>query len=256
MDEPTPRQTLLRLVARSERIVVLSGAGISTDSGIPDFRGPDGVWTRDPDAERYADIRAYLSDPDLRARSWRWRAAHPALQALPNAGHRALVDLERTGRLLAVVTQNVDGLHVAAGQDPAIVHEVHGSMRDGVCVDCSWRAPIAELLERIRAGEADPRCPDCGGITKAGTVFFGQPLPEEVFAAAVAATEGCDLFLAVGTSLQVFPVAALPEVAARAGATVVVINAEPTGQDGLADLIVRDQVGIVLPEIAAAAVRA
>jgi NAD-dependent deacetylase len=233
-------------------VTVLTGAGVSTDSGIPDFRGPNGVWTRDPAAQRMFTLDAYLRDPELRARAWQSRLAHPAWTAEPNAAHRALVDLERAGRLHTLVTQNIDGLHQRAGSDPARVVEVHGTLSQVECLGCGARTPMAATLDRVRAGEADPACLDCGGILKSATVSFGQRLdPATVERARVAAVE-CDTFLAVGTSLTVQPVAALAPLAKRCGATLVVVNATPTPYDDLADAVVREPIGAALPRLVAA----
>ncbi len=206
------------LVAGAARITVLTGAGISTDSGIPDFRGPDGVWTRDPTAHRRATLASYLADPQVRRQAWQSRRDHPAWTAEPNAGHRALVDLERAGRLRAVITQNIDGLHQRAGNDPGTVVELHGTVREVGCLSCGDRAPMSAALARVAAGEPDPPCLRCGGLLKSATISFGQRLDEAVLQAAAAAATDCDLFLAVGSSLTVQPAAGLTRVAARAGA--------------------------------------
>ena len=199
-------------IGESRRVVVLTGAGISTESGIPDFRGPQGVWTRDPRAEKLSDIRYYMSDPEVRKLSWQTRVAHPAWHAQPNAGHLALVALEKSGRLHALVTQNIDGLHQRAGNSPERVIEVHGTMHEVVCMQCGWRGPMLPVLERVRAGEEDPPCTDCGGILKSATISFGQALVPEVLKRAMQAVDDADLLLAVGTSLTVYPVAhAVPQ---------------------------------------------
>lgn len=237
-------------IAAAERVAVLTGAGISTDSGIPDFRGPDGVWTRDPEAEKYSTIGHYLSDPDLRARAWRWRMSNPAWTARPNEGHRALVDLERSGRLELLVTQNIDGLHLAAGSDPGRVVEVHGTIRDARCVQCSWRGTTTDVLERVRAGEPDPPCTVCGGILKTATVFFGEALDEADLERAVVAASVCDLLLCVGTTLQVYPVAGMVPRALRRGVPVVIVNEGETPFDDEA-LVVRGSISEVLPAIVA-----
>lgn len=230
-------------------VTVLTGAGVSTDSGIPDFRGPDGLWTRNPEAERLATLDVYLSDPEVRRRSWRWRAQHPAWDAEPNAAHRALVDLERVGRLRAVVTQNVDGLHQEAGNDPQRVIEVHGSMREVECVSCDHRGPMSEALSRVEGGEDDPDCPSCGSIMKAATIYFGQALDPADIGRARQEAEDADVFVAAGTSLQVYPVAHLPGVAAQHGARVVIVNAEPTPYDDVADAVLRGGVSEILPAL-------
>ena len=233
----------------SARIVALTGAGISTESGIPDFRGPQGVWTKNPKAERLSNIRDYVADPEVRRLSWQARLAHPAWQATPNAGHRALVALERRGILHALVTQNIDGLHQRAGSSSDIVIEVHGTMHEVVCLDCDWRGPMQAALDRVRSGEHDPPCEQCGGILKSATISFGQPLVPDVIARAMRAARTADLLLAIGTSLQVYPVAAAVPAAKSTGARVVILNAEPTPFDDVADAVVRGGIGTVLPAL-------
>jgi NAD-dependent deacetylase len=236
-------------LAGARRICVLTGAGISTDSGIPDYRGPNGVWTRDPDAEKLVTLSYYLADPDIRRRAWRMRRDFETREIVPNAGHRALVDLERQGRLLALITQNVDGLHQAAGSSADRVHEVHGTVHEVECLSCGDRTTMRSALERLDGGEPDPICLRCGGLLKSATVSFGQELDERVVAAAATAAADCDVFLAVGTSLQVWPVAGLTEIAATSGARVVIVNAEPTPYDRIADLVVREPIGTALPRL-------
>ena len=226
---------------------MLTGAGISTESGIPDYRGPNGLWTRDPDAEKLVTLSYYLADPDIRRRAWLMRRDVGHLDVRPNAGHGALVDLERQGRLRALITQNVDGLHQAAGSSPELVLEIHGTVHEVECLSCRDRTTMRSALDRVDAGEPDPACLVCGGILKSATVSFGQELDERVLAAAAAAASDCDVFLAVGTSLQVWPVAGLTEIAAAHGARVVIVNAEPTPYDDLADLVVREPIGTALP---------
>ncbi|HVW80325.1 MAG TPA: NAD-dependent deacylase [Mycobacteriales bacterium] len=240
-------ETVAEWLQAASSVTVLTGAGISTDSGIPDFRGPNGVWTRDPRAERLATYDAYVSDPQVRREAWAKRLAHEAWQAEPNAGHRALVDLERSGRLRALITQNVDGLHQRAGSAPERVIEIHGTIWFTECIGCGDRRPMAEILDRVRAGEDDPPCEGCGGIVKSATISFGQALDESVVRAAVDAATECDLFLAVGTSLTVHPAAGLCDVAVGAGARLVVVNAEPTPYDGLADAVIDAPIGTALP---------
>ena len=230
-------------------VTVLTGAGISTDSGIPDFRGPQGVWTRNPAAQRMSDIQSYLTDPQLRRQAWRSRQDSPAWAAQPNAGHRALVALERSGRLHALVTQNIDELHQRAGSDPGLVLELHGTMFTAVCLGCDDRGPMADVLARVAAGEEDPLCLRCGGLLKSATISFGQSLDPAVLTAAGEAAASSDLFVAVGTSLTVHPAAGLVEVAARAGARVVIVNAEPTPYDRRAAAVLRGPIGRVLPAL-------
>jgi NAD-dependent deacetylase len=229
------------------RIVALTGAGISTDSGIPDFRGPNGVWTRDPDSARLFTLQAYVADPDVRRRSWRGRRDHPAWSARPNAAHLALVQLERTERLHAIVTQNIDGLHQRAGNSPERVIEIHGTLFGVECLGCHERTTMAAALARVAAGEPDPACLACGGILKSATISFGQSLDAGTLRRAVAAASGCDLLIAIGTSLTVHPAAGLVEYAAQAGARVVIVNADPTPYDRVADAVLRDPIGEVLP---------
>jgi NAD-dependent deacetylase len=239
------------LVAGARRITVLTGAGISTDSGIPDFRGPRGVWTKNPAAERTSTLANYLNDPEVRRDAWRNRLASPAWTAEPNLGHRALVELERQGRLRALVTQNIDGLHQRAGQDPARVLEVHGTMWRVVCWSCQQEGPMAPVLARVRGGDPDPHCEECGGILKSATISFGQSLDPHVLARAEDAAVDCDLLLAVGSSLSVYPAAGLVPLAARSGADIVVVNAQPTPFDHVADAVVRDPISDVLPILVA-----
>jgi NAD-dependent deacetylase len=236
-------------VRAARRVVVLTGAGISTDSGIPDFRGPDGVWTRDPRAERLSNIGYYVADPAVRRESWQRRLAHPAWNALPNAGHRALADLERSGRLDLLITQNIDGLHHAAGSSAERVIEIHGSMRESVCLGCGDREPMQATLDRVRAGDLDPACHVCGGILKSATVSFGQNLDPGDLERAESAADRSDLFLAVGTSLTVYPVAWLPERTLRAGGRVAIVNAEPTPLDDRAHAVLRGRIVDLLPAL-------
>jgi NAD-dependent deacetylase len=238
-----------RWMRAAERIVALTGAGISTESGIPDFRGPQGVWTKNPRAEKLSDIRYYMSDPEVRKASWQSRLAHPAWNAQPHAGHRALATLEQRGKLHALITQNIDGLHQKAGNSPGRVIEVHGTLHQVVCMTCGSIAPMQHALDRVRAGEDDPPCRDCGGILKSATISFGQPLMPAVIDRAFACAGHADLFVAIGTSLQVFPIANAVDTAQRAGATIVILNAEPTPFDDGADAVVRDPIGVVLPRL-------
>lgn len=233
----------------ARRICVLTGAGISTDCGILDYRGPSGVWTRDPDAEKLVTLGYYLADPDIRRRSWLLRREMADARPRPNAGHAALVALERRGRLRALVTQNVDGLHQAAGSGPDLVHEIHGTVHEVVCVGCGDRTTMRAALDRVAAGEPDPPCLVCGDVLKAATVFFGQLLDERVVAACTAAAGDCDVFVAVGTSRQVWPAAGVAEVAVDAGARLVVVNAQPTPFDEAAELVVREPIGTALPRL-------
>ena len=234
-------------VRNAERIVVLTGAGISTDSGIPDFRGPQGVWTKNPGAEKMATLQHYVADPEVRKRAWKSRIDTFARQVEPNAGHRALVDLERRGTLHTLITQNVDGLHQAAGSTPEKIVEIHGTIREVTCLDCGERAPMERALARVRAGEEDPACRSCGGILKSATISFGQALVQEDLRRAELAARSCDLLLAVGSTLAVYPIAGVVPVAKRAGARIVILNAEPTEMDEIADAVLRGSISEILP---------
>ncbi|UCE31989.1 MAG: Sir2 family NAD-dependent protein deacetylase [Burkholderiales bacterium] len=229
------------------RVVALTGAGVSTDSGIPDFRGPKGVWTRDPQAEKQATLQNYLADAEVRRRAWRARLEHAAWSARPNAAHLALAELERRGKLHALITQNVDGLHQLAGNSPDRVIEVHGTIRRAMCWQCGARWPMQQLLERVRAGEADPDCPHCGGIVKSDTISFGQSLVPEVIERATTTACEADLLLAIGTTLSVYPVAGLVPLAQRAGARVAIMNGQPTAFDDIADALLPGEIGELLP---------
>ncbi len=236
-------------VAGADRVVVLTGAGISTDSGIPDFRGPNGVWTKNPEAERTATLDHYLADADVRRAAWRNRLDNPAWTAEPNDGHRALVGLEREGRLHALVTQNVDGLHQKAGHDPDKVIEVHGTAWWTRCWGCDDRRPMAEALDRVRAGEADPPCRVCGGILKSDTISFGQALVPEVIDRAMRVSDECDVLLAVGSTLSVFPAANCVPRARSSGATVVIVNGDETAMDRYGDHILLGGISEILPAL-------
>ena len=237
------------MVDAAASIAVLTGAGISTDSGIPDFRGPNGIWTRNPAAERASTLAAYLEDPDLRRAAWRARLDHRAWTADPNRGHVALVALERRGKLHTLVTQNTDGLHQLAGSDPDVVVEIHGTMRDVVCWGCGEKAPMQSALDRVRAGEDDPACRTCGGILKSDAILFGQNLRPADLRRAEEAAEACDLLLAVGSTLSVYPAAGMVPLAKRAGGRVLIINGGPTELDHLADLTLTGPISEILPAI-------
>jgi len=238
-------------IREAGKVVVLTGAGISTESGIPDFRGPQGVWTKNPEAEKMATLQHYMSDPEVRRRAWQNRLQWLARQAKPNAGHRALVELEKLGKLDAIITQNVDGLHQEAGSSPEIVVEIHGTLREVMCMRCGDRAPMERALERVRAGEEDPPCRSCGGILKSATISFGQNLVHEDLVRSQEEAASCDLMLAIGSSLSVHPIAGVVPVAKRAGARVVILNAEPTAMDDIADLVIRGAIGELLPRLTA-----
>jgi len=254
-EDPSERiDTVRAWIDTAQRIVVLTGAGISTDSGIPDFRGPQGVWTKNPEAEKMATLQHYVADPEVRKRSWRDRLASPAWHAKPNAGHHALAALERRGTLDTLITQNVDGLHQRAGSSTDRVVEIHGTMREVTCLACGERAAMERALARVRAGEEDPPCRTCGGILKSATISFGQGLVQTDLLRAQHAAARCDLMLTVGTKLSVYPIAGVVPIAKEAGARVVIVNAEPTEMDSLADVVLRGQIAEILPKLVGAEV--
>ena len=238
-------------IGSARRVVVLTGAGISTDSGIPDFRGPQGSWTKNPAAERLATLQNYLADAEVRAAAWQTRLHSPAWAAAPNRGHRALVELEQRGKLHALITQNVDGLHRIAGNSAERIIEVHGTMRRAICWCCKERTPMQAVLQRVRAGETDPACLACGGILKSDTISFGQPLQPQVIERALDAARAADLLLAVGSTLQVLPVAGVVPLAREAGARIVILNQQPTAMDALAHAVIQGAIGEWLPVLCA-----
>ncbi len=207
------------------------------------------MWTKDPEAEKLSDIHYYVADPEVRKKSWQARLAHPAWTARSNAGHMAIVELERRAKLHALITQNIDGLHQKAGNSPARVIEVHGTVHEVVCLSCGWKGPMQATLDRVRSGEPDPECKDCGGILKSDTISFGQALAPEVIGRAMQAAAEADLLLSVGTSLKVYPIAGAVPTAKPAGVRVVIVNAQPTPFDGIADAVLRGAIGETLPRI-------
>jgi NAD-dependent deacetylase len=252
LDQDDERRRARELFAAAHRITALTGAGLSTAAGIPDFRGPNGVWTRNPEAQRLSDIHSYVADPQVRRLAWESRASHPAWDATPTAGHRAFVRLAELGVLRAVLTQNIDELHQRGGLDPGLVLELHGSMFGTECLGCGVRGAMRDALARVAAGEADPPCADCGGIQKSSTVSFGQALDEEVLRQSHRAAQECDLLVAAGTSLTVYPAAGFVDVALGAGADLVVCNAEPTPYDDVAAAVLRGPLDEVLPDLVSA----
>lgn len=247
-----PKNSLEEVASRvraASSTVVLTGAGVSTESGIPDFRGPQGVWTKDPKAEKLSHIHHYMTDPEIRKLAWRMRLEHPSWTVSPNSGHIALARLEEIGKLELLITQNIDGLHQKAGSSPNRIVEIHGTIREVMCMSCDDRAPMERALERVRSGEEDPPCRSCGGILKSATISFGQSLVPEDLLRAQQAVQSCDVFLTAGTSLGVYPVAALPGVALASGSYLAVFNAEPTPYDERADAVVREPLGSALTRL-------
>ncbi len=242
---------LSRALAASRRTVVFTGAGISTESGIADFRSPGGVWSR----MAPIDYREFIASKEARRESWRRRLEMDAefRQARPNRGHRAVAQLVARGTASCVVTQNIDGLHQQSGVPAEKLVELHGNTTYASCLACGRRLELAPLLETFAREQSAPICGDCGGLVKTATVSFGQPMPEAAMARARAAALACDLFLAVGSSLVVYPAAGLPRLARKAGATLAIVNREPTDLDDLADVVVRGEIGAVLGEAAGVA---
>lgn len=236
-------------LGQSTQIAILTGAGISTDSGIPDFRGPQGLWTKNPEAEKMATLQVYVADPEVRKRSWRWRLETQQNKREPNAGHAALVALGQTSRIHTLVTQNVDGLHQAAGTDPTDVVEIHGTIQDVECLSCAERAPMSRALDRVIAGEEDPECRTCGGILKSATISFGQGLVSRDLERADRAARECDLLLAIGTTLAVYPIASMVPIAKESGARIVIVNGEATAMDHLADVCLAGSISEILPRV-------
>lgn len=239
-----------QLIASSSDIVVLTGAGISTDSGLPDFRGPNGIWTKNPEAEKASTISHYVNDPSVRKLNWSLRADGKLwANVLPNPGHAALLPLQERGVLHTLITQNVDELHQMSGIDADRVVEIHGTTRKAGCLSCDYLTEMETILERVRAGEEDPDCPNCGGIIKSATISFGQQLVAADLQRAQEAADAADLLLAIGSSLQVNPIASVVPRAVRNGAALIIVNAEPTPFDGIADAVIGGSISEVLPNL-------
>jgi NAD-dependent deacetylase len=239
---------LAGLIAGTRRAVVFTGAGISTESGIPDFRSPGGLWTR----QVPIDYASFLASESARRESWRRRFESDAIfrNARPNRGHRAVAELVRRGTVACVITQNIDGLHQASGLAPDQVIELHGNSTYALCLDCAARYEIEDLRPKFESEAVAPRCSRCNGFVKTATVSFGQPMPEAAMRRAQAETLACDLFIAVGSSLVVYPAAGLPEIAKRNGASLAIVNGEATQLDELADVVVNRPIGAVLGTVA------
>jgi len=232
---------------RADRVVGFSGAGISTESGIPDFRSPNGVWA----TNRIIEFDEFVNSHAGRVEYWRQKClAWPEMRAAePNAGHLAFVDLHRRGKLAALITQNIDGLHQRAGLPSEIVHEIHGTTLEAACLDCGDRISSDEACARVAAGELAPLCRLCGGLLKPATISFGQPMPADVVRTAEQAARACDVFITVGSSLVVYPAAALPVAAKRSGAKLIIVNRDPTPLDQAADAVLRGEIGELLPAL-------
>ena len=243
--------TIAGWLSDASAIVILTGAGISTESGIPDFRGPNGVWTKNPAAEKTATLDFYVNDPEVRKQAWQNRLRSEIWSAQPNDGHRAVAELEQKAKVHTLVTQNIDGLHLAAGSTPEKVIEIHGTVHAAKCLQCGWRGPMEETLARVEAGEADPVCLECGGMLKSATISFGENLVVADLERAHRAAQSADLFLALGTSLGVYPAAGLPEVALSNGARLVILNGQETPFDDSAAATSRAPLGELLPALVA-----
>lgn len=265
------------LMSKSKRILVFSGAGISTDSGIPDFRGPKGVWTRDPSHRRLVDVRALISDEDVRVQGWQWLSSQRLGEYKPNRGHEAVAGLAHHGKLLLCVTQNTDGLQELAGLPKDLLVTIHGSRRHVNCMGrsgeawldfaskpetpskfadssdvrrpCNYWCHTEELLKRVEAGEKDPRCPCCGFIMKTADISFGQSLVQADITRSLKAAQSCDLVLAIGTKMSVYPIANMVPEAKAAGARIVIVNGEETAMDSLADVVLRGSISSILTDI-------
>ena len=243
--------TIAEWLRNADAIVILTGAGISTEAGIPDFRGPNGVWTKNPAAEKTANLQNYIADPEIRRAAWQNRLRSEIWDAKPNSGHLALAELEQKANVHTLITQNIDGLHLVAGSSPEHTIEIHGTVHFAKCLQCGWRGPMGETLERVEAGEEDPHCLECGGLLKSATISFGENLVVEDLERAQRAAQSADLFLALGSSLGVYPAAALPEIALSSGARLVIGNAQPTPFDAYAAAVSPAPLGELLPELVA-----
>ena len=235
---------LAALLRDSRRVVVFTGAGISTESGIPDFRSPGGIWTR----MMPIDFADYVADPEARRESWRRRFEMEETwnSVRPNDGHRAVAELAARGIVSHVITQNIDALHQAGGMPEERVIEIHGNTTYAKCLDCEHRMEIAAIRAHFEAHGEAPDCPGCGGIVKTATISFGQAMPEREMMRAAAAVADCDMCLVAGSSLAVYPAAGFPLEAKRNGAKLVILNREPTPQDPYADLVIHGEIGPIL----------
>ena len=236
--------SLASYLSECRRAVIFTGAGISTESGIPDFRSPGGIWSRNAPI----DFQAFLASEEARRETWRRKLEidRDMSRASPNRGHLAVAGLVRAGRVLAVVTQNIDGLHQRSGVPDEALIELHGNGTYARCLSCRKRYDLDSILRDFEADETLPICARCGGIIKTATISFGQAMPEEEMRRAQAAARACDLFLVAGSSLVVYPAAALPGTAKASGASLVILNRDPTDYDAIADLVLHREIGPTL----------
>jgi NAD-dependent deacetylase len=235
----------IELVQHAQQITALTGAGISTESGIPDFRSPGSPWLEQPPVS----YKAFISNAEARRQYWQSRRnfSGKVTAARPNAAHYALAELERRGKLLGIITQNFDGLHHDAGNQAERIVELHGTSREAACTLCGARSSMQELQQRIDAGDVDPTCATCGGFLKSATILFGQRVPEPALARAKEMAVSCDLFLVVGSSLKVIPAANLPRLALGRDIPLIIINLVPTPLDDYADVVIHEKAGVALP---------
>jgi NAD-dependent deacetylase len=241
-------ERLAQLISESEKIVVFTGAGISTESGIPDFRSPGGIWSR-YDPEDFT-IQKFLSGPAARRNLWKLSTESGLLTAAePNPAHYAIAKLNRLGKLDCVITQNIDNLHQKAGVPDDKVFELHGNMEWAVCLSCRRRFPMPEVLQRIREGSEVPDCPDCHGILKPDAVFFGEALPQETLQEAIRRSRNCGLFIVIGSTLVIYPAAYIPTYAVEAGAKLAIVNLTETPFDHHATLIIREKAGDIMSKV-------
>lgn len=241
--------TAARSICEARQVAVFTGAGVSTESGLSDFRSPDGIWSRYDPSD--FTIQKFVSDPMARRRNWELRRELIAADYQPNPAHYAIAELEKLGKLACVITQNIDGLHAAAGNSPERIIELHGTIRYAKCLECNDRLPLVAVLQRIDAGEADPHCRKCGGLLKAATISFGEAMPLEEMRRAEACSRSCDLFIVIGSSLMVYPAAGMPLIAKESGAELFIINFTATDMDGQADLVIHGKAGEVMSAVLA-----
>ncbi|MFH1625206.1 MAG: NAD-dependent deacylase [Pseudomonadota bacterium] len=241
-------EQVAELIVKSKRIVVFTGAGVSTESGIPDFRSPGGIWTKyDPEDFTY---QKFVSSKEARQKMYGMLEEGGLLvEAKPNPAHHAIAELERMGKLDSVITQNVDGLHQKAGNSEDKVFQLHGNMKMAVCLGCRKRYPLGDIVDKVKRGIDDPSCEGCGGILKPDGVFFGEALPQRELSEATARSSTCDLFIVIGSSLVVYPAAYMPTYAVNAGAKLVIINREPTHMDRAAHIRIRESAGDTMSKV-------
>lgn len=232
------------LIIEAGKVAVFTGAGVSTESGISDFRSPDGIWSR-YDPEDFT-IQRFVSDKESRKRNWQLRKELVSANYQPNPAHYAIVELEKLGKLSCVITQNIDGLHHAAGNTEEKIIELHGTIKFVKCLKCDDRLLMVDVLKRIDEGEEDPHCKKCGGLLKAATVSFGEAMPLNEMLRAEQCSKECDLFIVIGSSLLVYPAASMPIIAKQAGARLVIINYTPTDMDSQADITIHEKAGSVM----------